>query len=81
MSSGYWRKEMIAVEQKGQVRRAFYLEGKSIRQIQRETGYHRQTIRKALQDGDVPRYQLKGSRPSPVLDPVRLVIDRWLDED
>jgi transposase len=72
---------MIIVEQKEQIRRAFYIEGKSIRQIQRETGYHRQTIRKALQDGEVPRYQLKGSRPSPVLGPVRPIIDRWLEED
>jgi transposase len=72
---------MITVEQKEQIRRAFYLEGKSIRQIQRETGYHRQTIRKALQDGEVPRYQAKDARKSPVLDPVKPIIDRWLDED
>jgi transposase len=72
---------MITVEQKEQVRRAFYLEGKSIRQIQRETGYHRQTIRKALQDGEIPRYTLSDDRASPVLDPVKAIIDRWLDED
>jgi transposase len=72
---------MITVEQKEQIRRAFYLEGKSIRQIQRETGYHRQTIRKALQDGEVPHYQLKHARSSPVLGPVKPIIDQWLEED
>jgi transposase len=72
---------MINVEQKEQIRRAYYIEEKSIRQIQRETGYHRQTIRKALQDGEVPRYQLKGARPRPVLDPVKPIIDQWLEED
>jgi len=72
---------MITVELKEQIRRAYYIEGKSIRQIQRETGCHRQTIRKALEDGTVPRYTLKQSRPCPVLDPVKPIIDQWLAED
>ena len=50
-------------------------------QIQRETGHHRKTIRQALEDGSVPQYALKRSRPSPVLDPVKPIIDRWLAED
>ncbi|RME45543.1 MAG: IS21 family transposase [Chloroflexi bacterium] len=72
---------MITVDQKEQIRRAHYIEGKSIRQIQRETGYHRQTIRKALRDGAVPEYALKAPRPSPVMDPVKPIIDQWLAED
>ena len=32
------KKEMITVEKKEQIRRAHYVEGKSIRQIRRETG-------------------------------------------
>ena len=72
---------MITVKQKEQVRRAFYLEGKSIRQIQRETGYHRQTIRKALEDGTVPKYTCRRARSSPVLGPVKPIIDQWLSED
>jgi transposase len=72
---------MITVDRKEQIRRAFYVEGQSIRQIRRETGHHRQTIRKALEDGEVPRYNLKRPRPSPVLDPVKPIIDQWLRED
>jgi len=72
---------MITVEKKEQIRRAHYIEGKSIRQIQRETGYHRRTIRNVLEDGDVPKYTLSKTRPSPVLDPVKPIIDRWLTED
>ena len=72
---------MITVNEKERIRRAYYIEGKSIRQIQRETGHHRETIRKALEDGAVPEYQLKQSRPSPVLDSVKPIIDRWLLED
>ncbi|HEC35056.1 MAG TPA: IS21 family transposase, partial [Anaerolineae bacterium] len=59
------------MNEKEQIRRAYYIEGKSIRQIQRETGHHRETIRKALADGSVPQYTRKRSRPSPVLDPVK----------
>jgi transposase len=72
---------MITVNEKEEIRRAHYLEGKSIRQIQREMGYHRETIRKALEGGEVPRYELQEPHPSPVLDPVKPVIDRWLAED
>jgi transposase len=72
---------MIKVNEKEEIRRAHYLEGKSIRQIQREMGYHRNTIRKALEDGDVPSYERQAPHPSPVLDPVKPVIDQWLAED
>ena len=72
---------MITVELKERIRRAYYIEGKSIRQIQRETGCHRQTIRKALEDGFEPHYTLKQPRPCPVLDPVKPIIDQWLAED
>ncbi len=72
---------MITVEKKEQIRRAHYVEGKSIRQIRRETGYHRETIRKALEDSTVPQYTLDKPRSSPVLDPVKPIIDQWLAED
>jgi transposase len=72
---------MITVNEKEEIRRAHYIEGKSIRQIQREMGYHRETIRQALEGGEVPRYNLQEPRPSPVLDAVKPVIDQWLAED
>jgi transposase len=76
-----WEKEMITVNEKEEIRRAHYIEGKSIRQIQREMGHHRETIRKALEGGEVPRYEQQALRPSPVLDRVKPVIDQWLAED
>jgi transposase len=72
---------MVTVEEKEQIRRAHLVEGKSIRQIQRETGYHRKTIRKALADGEVPRYVLRKGRRQPVLGAVKGVIESWLQED
>ena len=72
---------MITVEDKEIIRRAYYIEHKSIRQIQRESGYHRKTIRKALDDGMVPEYNEKEPRPTPALTPVKGIIDHWLAED
>lgn len=57
---------MITVDKKEQIRRAHYVEGKSIRQIQRKTGYHRETICKALEDGEVPVYTLQEPRRRPL---------------
>jgi transposase len=74
-------KEMITVEDKEVIRRAYYVEHKSIRQIQREMGYHRKTIRKALEDVMVPEYSEKAPRPTPALEPVKGIIDHWLAED
>jgi transposase len=72
---------MITVDEKEQIRRAHYLEGMSIRQIQRALGYHRKTIRKALEGGEVPRYTKTAARSSPVLEQAKAVIDHWLQED
>ena len=72
---------MITVNEKEQIRRAHYIQGMSIRQIQRELGYHRSTIRKALEGGEEPCYRQQAPRPSPVLEAVKAVIDHWLQED
>ena len=72
---------MITVNEKEQIRRAHYIQGMSIRQIQRELGYHRSTIRKALEGGEVSVYRQLAPRPSPVLEAVKAVIDHWLQED
>ena len=53
---------MIKVEEKERIRRAYYVEQMSIRQIRREMGYARQTIRKALDDGAEEVYTLKEPR-------------------
>lgn len=72
---------MITVENKEEIRRAYYIQGKSIRQIRRETGHHRRTIRKALGDGMKPEYQRRKAHPRPVMGPVEAIIDQWLEKD
>lgn len=72
---------MLTVDQREQIRRAYFINGKSIRQIARERHHDRRTIRKALADSGLPQYTLRGPRPRFVLGPYLAAIDRWLDED
>ncbi len=50
---------MINVEKREEIRRAFYVEGKKIRQIGRELGISRRTVRKALKSDGSGKYTLK----------------------
>ncbi len=72
---------MLTVDQREQIRRAYFIEGKSNRQSARESRHDRKTVRKALRDAGPPRYTLKAPRSRPVLGPYLAVIDRWLEED
>lgn len=72
---------MLNVEEKEQVRRAVLVEGKSQRQVARETGHSRNTIRKMLENGAVPRYRQQRPRSSPVLGPFKAIIEAWVAED
>ena len=70
---------MVGVEKWAEIRRMRLVEGRSIRQIHRLTGYHRETIRSALQSAEPPRYERPG-RPSK-LDPFKGEIHSRLEED
>ena len=58
---------MITVEDREAIRRAYYLEHKSIRQIAREQHHSRRTVAKALKEIELQSYQRNKSRPAPVL--------------
>ena len=60
---------MVDVEQWAEIRRMRLVAGLSIREIERRTGRHRDTIRRALRSAQPPRYS-RSSRPSK-LDPFR----------
>ena len=72
---------MLNVDQKEQIRRAFYIEGKSIRQIARERHHDRRTVRAAIRDAGPSHYKLTEPRPRPVLGPYVAIIDEWLAGD
>jgi transposase len=55
-------------------------DGKSIRQIAKETGHSRNTVRKYVRDGHIPEAKERAKRGSK-LDPYKEIIDRWIKED
>jgi transposase len=71
---------MIKVDKIEAIRRAYFIEGKSIREISRELNHCRRTVRKALQDPGPREYKPKSWRKKPVLGPYRERIDALLDE-
>ncbi len=72
---------MLKVDRIEEIRRDYFIEGKSIRRIAREGHHDRRTVRKALRDAGPPRYALCQPRARPVLGPFVAVIDQWLAED
>ncbi len=72
---------MITVEEREQIRRAYYVDGKSIRQIARELGHARPTVRQAIESAGPNDYTLTKPRPAPVLGPYKVSIDRLLEEN
>lgn len=64
-----------------QIRRAHFVEHKSMRQIETELGHSRRTIKKALQTAEPPPYAITKSRTAPVLGDFRVQIDQLLAEN
>ncbi len=63
------------------IRKLHLVEGWSIRKISRQLPVSRPTIRKMLVDAEIPKYKLEKSRPSPVMDKYRAVLEQWLLDD
>lgn len=74
---------MIRMVQIEYIRKMHFKEGRSIREIAKILGHSRNTISKYLYC-DVftePKYSVVEAKKSPVLDPVKPIIDQWLVED
>jgi transposase len=74
-------KEMLTMDEKAQIRHAVLVEGKSQREVARETGYSRNTVRKMLQNSSRPRYQMSQPRDRPILGPYKQLLEAWVEED
>jgi transposase len=73
--------EMIQVEERERIRIAYYHEEKSIRQIAREMGHSRATVRKAIASAEPESYTLRTPRKAPVLGPYKACINALLEEN
>ena len=72
---------MITVEQRERIRRAYFIEKRSIRQIARELGHSRETVNKAIETAEAASYNLQRPRRAPVLGPYLARIDELLEEN
>lgn len=73
---------MLAMPRKNCIREAYYVNGKTITEISKETGHDRKTIRRVIKtdnwsDSPLPPVEHKKSK----LDPFKPLIDGWLTED
>jgi|GEM_PF-1445867 len=72
---------MLTVEHYELIRRKVLIEGKSQRDAAKELRHSRKTIAKALELRIPPGYRLSQPRPRPVIEPVRHIIDAWLEQN
>lgn len=72
---------MLTVESYEQIRRAYYVEGKSMRQIALELKHSRKTVKKAIERAEPKGYELKEPREAPVLGPYKGRLDELLAEN
>jgi transposase len=72
---------MLRMVDKEYIRKMYFVKGETISGISKKLGHSRVTIRKMLKDSEIPRYTLRKTKPSPVMDPYKEVIENWLEKD
>lgn len=73
--------EMITVHQREAIRRAYFIDNKSMRQIARELGHSRKTVLKAIASAEPTPYTLKTPRTAPRLGPYKDRIEALLKDN
>ena len=73
-------RRMLKVDQYSYIRTAHRVYGKKIKQIARETGHSRNTIKKVLRS-EYSGYKPRIKQSFPILGPYLKVIDKWLTDD
>jgi len=72
---------MLTVDDYERIRREVLVAGKSQREVAKELGHSRHTVRKALKHSSPPGYCRRQAPRRPAIDSIRHIIDAWLDED
>jgi transposase len=71
---------MLKVDQYSYIRTAHRVYGEKVKQIAKETGHSKNTIKKVLR-GEYSGYKPRVKQPYPVLGPYLKIIDKWLEDD
>ena len=69
---------MIDVESWENIRRGYYVEGKSMRALMRETGHSFRSIRRIIEGNEPRHYGLKEVRAAPVLGAYKAQIEEMV---
>ena len=72
---------MLDVDAYEQIRRKVEIEGLSKREVARTLGHSRKTVDKALKHKIPPGYQLSQPRACPAIDPVKPILDAWIEQN
>lgn len=72
---------MLTMDDIKYIRRMYEIEGISMREIRRRTGYHMDTIKKYLEMDDFNQLKKKRKNKQSKLDPLKPIIDQWLEHD
>ena len=72
---------MLVVETIAKIRPAHFIQGKSIKQICRELGVSRNTVRKVIRSGATEFSYDRSTQPRPKIDPWRPDLDEMLAEN
>jgi transposase len=72
---------MLVVETIAKIRRAHFIQGKSIKQICRELRVSRNTVRKVVRSGATEFSYDRSTQPRPKIDPWRSDLDEMLAEN
>jgi len=72
------KQTMLPPEDRERIRRAYYIDKKSLRQIATEEGHCRATIQRAVSNSPPKAYQLKEARPAPLFRPFQPRVEELL---
>ena len=74
--------DFLSEEEEEELRRAYHIERKSMRQIAREVGRSRQTVKRAVEEKESKRrYTMKETRAAPVYDSYRERVEAFLERN
>ena len=78
---GSEERRVKTMEESVRIRRMHEIKGLSLREISRQSGFHRDAIKKILEEGAPPGYQRSQQPARPVLGPFIPIIDEILKTD